>query len=143
MIHSTVIHSFLLATLSFSNPEPVHDFYAAIVEIEHNDQSQSWQISLKFFADDLEAILVEQDPSYPGLAKEGESALQPLVDYIREHLRFSDSGRSIQYDFVGKELDQEALWCYVEIPEERFKPEPGTSLTLECDLMRNSIRNLG
>ena len=112
-----------------ANFELAHKFYMSITEIECNPVSKSLQISMKLFADDFENILKEEEgvQVFLGTPKEHKSADQFIFDYVKIHFFVEQSKGSLPLTYVGKEVDKDYIWVYIEV--KNFKVKDETLLT--------------
>ncbi len=94
----------------------VHPYHVGSVEFNYSAKSQSFQITGRFFLDDLEnalrkktgKILYFQNES---MKKELNAALKV---YFEEVLRLRVEGKFLELDFLGFEEDSEAVVVYLE-----------------------------
>jgi len=105
----------------------LHEFYVSLTEIRHNPVSERLELSLRIFPDDLDGALLERSGIQTQLATEREhpSADSLISDYLREHLEILINQQGIKLNYLGKEPEGNALWCYLEsdqvpVPEEIF-----------------------
>lgn len=97
------------------NAQP-HPFYVSVTQIDYKDQAL--QITLKIFVSDLQdAMLEAKVPElYLGEEKEHASSNQYITTYINAHLGIKVNDQERNYAFVGKEVEEDAIWVYFEIP---------------------------
>lgn len=122
--------NFLIPTLFFlfllfqphtnaeSNFGNAHEFYVSICQIDHNPKTQALEITLKIFTDDLERALQTQqdtDKVYLGTPKESPQADQYIQHYLQKKLTFVVNNDTLDWSYVGKEVEFDASWCYIEI----------------------------
>ena len=95
-----------------------HPLFLSILQIDHNRETRGLELTFKLFSDDLERA-VEQDGGAPlklGSGHEAPDADGRIFRYIREHFGILIDGvKPDSVAFVGKEVDLEVTWCYVEI----------------------------
>lgn len=96
----------------------LHPFHASVCEIEFDRESQSLEVSYRMFADDLETALTTFSGNNIDLfnPNEKDNVDELVSDYLKEKLLFWVNDEERQFEFLGSELDNGALWCYVEIP---------------------------
>lgn len=116
--------SLLLILFSFNpihanNRKDLHDFHVCITRIEHNPQTHSLEITLKVFTDDLEQTLEDQGAPRLFIGGEREHTLTDslIQAYLFGKLSLTVNGQSTAPTFVGKEVEMDVTWCYLEIPE--------------------------
>lgn len=106
-----------LPLLSFA--PTAHKFYVSITKIEHNTQENSLQIISKIFIDDLEDVLqarYAKDLSLDSTNKD-ESIETTLETYLRKKIKIKVNGQEVQFNYIGKRYDIDALDFFLEIPE--------------------------
>lgn len=95
-----------------------HPIHIALAEIHQNKETNRLEMSIKIFIDDLEDALALQgyNQLYIGTEKEHKAVDTIIHQYIRQYFRISQQQKSIDFDWVGKELsdDYMAIWCYLE-----------------------------
>ncbi|MEL6842947.1 MAG: DUF6702 family protein, partial [Bacteroidota bacterium] len=77
------------------------------------------EITIKLFTGDIEIALEAQgtDRLFLGEAeKEHEKADLYLQRYLQQHLQLTVNGEEVEYEFLGKEVEIDVLWCYAEVP---------------------------
>ncbi len=105
---------FVFLGVFFSN---AHTFYVSICQVNFNEQSQSLEISVKVFVDDLIEGLSEEGHSklYIGEAKEDAHTDEYIYDYLKKSIRFKVNEKDVEPAFVGKEMEKDVVWTYMEI----------------------------
>ncbi|TAE27514.1 MAG: hypothetical protein EAZ92_09365 [Candidatus Kapaibacterium sp.] len=96
-----------------------HPIHASVTALDYNATTKSFELSCKIFADDLETVLKQSSGVQVmlGSAKEVKNINEILEQYFRKHLAFRADGKPlVAWKFLGKELEGEAVWCYIEIP---------------------------
>jgi len=94
-----------------------HDFFVSITEIDHSATENTLQITVKLFTDDLEKALEAQgtEKLYLGTDKEAEKANQYIEKYLHQKLLLNVNDSLVDFNYLGKEFDLEATWCYAEV----------------------------
>lgn len=94
-----------------------HPFYVGITEVYYNKNSKSLEITLKLFTDDFENALSKH--SGRNILLNCDEAIQkyaPLLEsYINEKLGIRLAGQKAQLIYLGSEVDDEAIWNYLEV----------------------------
>ncbi|RLD75490.1 MAG: hypothetical protein DRJ10_15175, partial [Bacteroidetes bacterium] len=96
-----------------STANPNHDFYLSICEIIHKKESQSLEITFRFFADDLEKTILNYDHTRIVTDSWGKSknSDKSLFNYLKNNFSIYDKkGLKIDYEFIGWEIDKEHCW---------------------------------
>lgn len=93
-----------------------HDFHVSITNAELNPQTNSLQVSMKLFTEDLEAALADDYSLKPNLSEPDE---HPKVDSLIYELitKNFDIGNALQeldFEYIGKEHEQDITFVYLE-----------------------------
>jgi hypothetical protein len=94
-----------------------HPYYVSIFQINHNAEQKTLQITCKIFTDDLEKAIESQGTNELRLGSEQELAKadEYIGRYIREHFQISVNGKQKEMHYLGKEVELDVTWCYLEI----------------------------
>lgn len=105
-----------LALLS-ARPSVPHPFHVSVIEVNHNAQDKSLEISCKIFTDDFEKILAKNYKTKVDLINPpNKSAMDSLVKkYLFSHLAIKVNGRPVTFGYVGFENENEAVYGYIEV----------------------------
>ncbi|MEM6342287.1 MAG: DUF6702 family protein [Bacteroidota bacterium] len=95
----------------------VHPFYFSLTQIDHNPKTESLEITLKIFTGDMEQALAVHGagPLFLGEGKENKAADRYLRTYLERNFKLKVNGESRPYEYLGKEVELETLWIYVEV----------------------------
>jgi len=120
--------------LVFSLLLPSHDFHISHTSLHYNSDLESIEITMKVSIEDLERSL-ESDNSEKlriGTIKEKKSVQRLITNYFNNHLRIFTNDKLSQFEWVGKEIDDNLhdIYLYFEIPNCNQNGEI-KSLTLE------------
>ena len=115
-IAKKIFFLFIFSVIGF-NHAMSHPFYVSICQIDFNKENHSLEISLKIFADDLLLGLENAGASklYLGEKKENVNTDRYIFDYLKSGLKFTINDSPQQYSFIGKELESDVVWIYLEI----------------------------
>lgn len=115
-LHLLVFCIVCLAALPAGARHPIH---ASITTIDLNPKTRSFEIACKIFADDLEEVIRKTTGTqlYIGSAKENPKQTNAKIEeYLRSHFRVEADGKALpRWTFVGRELEGDAVWCYLEV----------------------------
>lgn len=94
-----------------------HPFYVSICQINYSKETKSLEISVKVFADDLLLGLENAGRTkiYLGEKKEDPKADEYIFEYLTTHYNFVVNEEKENLKFVGKEIDNDVVWTYLEI----------------------------
>ncbi len=106
----------LISIITILASSVFHPFHVSVVEVEHDAKTKALQISERVFLDDLEETLnnvykVQLDIVNPDNVAFRDSLIQ---DYIMSHLIISVDGKQKKRTYLGHEIEEDALWCYIE-----------------------------
>jgi hypothetical protein len=97
----------------------VHPFHSSVGECVYNAKDKVWEISIRFFQDDVEQGLT----AFTGkrfMFQEGPQTDKILETYIRKHLGVHVNQQlTTPYRYLGSELVKDVVWVYVEVPTEQ------------------------
>ncbi|MBN8668442.1 MAG: hypothetical protein J0M30_13155 [Chitinophagales bacterium] len=95
----------------------LHPFYVSVIEVEHNADEKTLEISCKIFTDDLEAVLLKNYGTLVDfkVASQKETQNKLVTDYIQKHLVLKADGKPVKLEFVGFEEEREAIWAYCQV----------------------------
>lgn len=100
--------------------EATHEFHLSKSTVNYDSASNSIQVSMHIFIDDLEVALDVQGTKNLriGTGKEADDADTYISRYIEKQVQFFQGKDTLEQEFLGKELsaDLAAIWCYIEIP---------------------------
>ena len=112
---------------SFSSESPlrdavgvltVHPLHVSITDIVFDEKEKELEIVMRIFIDDLELSIrnKNKNPELNLLTPIGGQTTDALVgDYLKEHLKISLDGKTQATKFLGSEIDDLALVCYVQV----------------------------
>lgn len=108
-----LIYFFLIGFISVQ----AHPFYVSICQIDFNSETHSLEISVKTFADDLILALEKEGATkiYLGEEKENPATNKLIFNYLKSHLSLKVNGEKVAFKFIGKEMETDAVWTYLEI----------------------------
>ncbi|MGB5818282.1 MAG: DUF6702 family protein [Saonia sp.] len=113
---------FLILVLPLVAFTVAHKFYVSVTNINYSEKDDSFQITSRVFMDDLEQVMEERYGIKAHLASEEENAM--ANDYIEKYMRakftLKIDGEHKDFDFLGKEYDNDVVICYLEIPKIGF-----------------------
>lgn len=102
----------LVLSASFS----LHQFYISKTTIEYNSRTQGFEVSCKFFTDDLEAVLSVESGQKVVLSNTNAGHdIESLVEnYVSSHLKIWFDDQPITMRYVGKETEADLTYVYLE-----------------------------
>ena len=108
----------LLIQLAFFLTTVSHPFFISICQIHHNAEAKTLEMAVKIFADDLETALEAQGTKALrlGTSQEAPGADAAIAAYLDRQITIKVNGQELKGKFIGKELEMDVIWCYVEFP---------------------------
>jgi hypothetical protein len=105
----------LLLALTLLCGTIVHDFFVSILTIRHKPETHSLDLTWRITAHDIEHALAARAELKLGSAKEYSKADSLLNRYFMEHLALFQKDKQLSWKWIGKELDGETLYCYLQV----------------------------
>lgn len=103
-----------LLALLLTGALSVHDFFVSILTIRHSPATQTLDLTWRITAHDIEHALENVAPLKLGSDKEHPKADSLLNAYFTQHLVLMQQ-KQLSWTWVGKELDGETLYCYLQV----------------------------
>ena len=102
----------IIPLLSFT----AHKYYVSMTIIKHVKEENSIQITMRFFIDDIEKIVNNRFKKEFKLATDEEliETDKFLNIYIHQKFEIKINNQVIEYDFLGKEYDNDVVFFYLE-----------------------------
>ncbi len=131
----------ILPLMAFS----LHKYYISLCEIEYVKEQQSLQVTLNLFIDDLEFTLNKNHQIEMQLDTENEAknADELFENYLRNNFKIKVNNESKNYDYIGKEYDDNLVRFYLEvtnIEQLNILDITNTSLTRDFKDQQNIIK---
>lgn len=107
--------AFLVLTLS-SWSTRIHPYHVGSVEFNYNTTSRTFEITGKFFLDDLENALKEKygKPVHFDDAKYKQQINELLKKYCEEYLKVKTDNNFLKINYIGFEETSESVNIYLE-----------------------------
>ncbi len=95
-----------------------HNFHVSITNGELNPKTETLQLYLKVFMDDLEDGIKSSTNKTLNL---GKPNVHPQADtlisnYILGHFSVKANGKELNFRYIGKEIEQDIVFVYLEVP---------------------------
>ncbi|MBL7952182.1 MAG: hypothetical protein JNM62_10730 [Flavobacteriales bacterium] len=93
----------------------IHDFFVSILTVRHVPATRTLDLTWRITAHDIEHALENVAALKLASANEHPKADSILNAYFHDHLKLNADGKALDWAWVGKELDGETLYCYVQV----------------------------
>ncbi|CAM2011094.1 DUF6702 family protein [Acanthopleuribacter pedis] len=120
------VTALLLAGGAF--PLWAHRFHASLTQAEWNPKSNSLEVVVRVFANDIERAVSQAAGEKWRLDDQNEA---PLWAYVRDRFAFVHNGKEVPFQPIGHESDVRTAWLYLEVP----LSGPPTELALRNTLL--------
>ncbi len=115
-INKLLVFLIVIPLMSFTI---AHKYYVSVTEVEYVKEQQSVQIITRIFIDDFEKMLRERynENITLNIGKEETQIDTYIQKYLNSKLQISINDTKKQFEFIGKEYDDDILFCYLEITD--------------------------
>lgn len=97
-------------------PEELHEFYFSYTDLNYNPKTQSLEIIMSLFIDDLDVALDStMQETFIGLQGELPETDSVLNRYIQSHFAIQIDKQKVPIVFVGKETNINTAEIYLEV----------------------------
>jgi hypothetical protein len=96
---------------------PRHAYHVSLTEVTYNAETQALEIAVKLFTDDLEGTLeaLGAPRLHLDTPQEHQDAPALIARYLDHRLTWTIDGEARTAKYLGKEYEDDATWCYLEI----------------------------
>jgi len=92
-----------------------HDYFISILTIRHNGEQQTLDLTWQITAHDLEHALSNVAELKLNSAQEHPKADSLINAYFVDHLHLTLENIPLNWRWVGREMEGENLFCYLEV----------------------------
>lgn len=111
----------------------LHDFHTSLTQMHFDAKTQTVEVSVRLFTDDLETALTRENGGKKVRFEGADKPDQLLEKYIRKHFAVADSQRRPRaYTYLGYEQEADAQWIYLEMPA---PTEPFKNIVIKQDIL--------
>ncbi|MFT6849663.1 MAG: hypothetical protein ACJATA_000461 [Sphingobacteriales bacterium] len=135
------IISFILVTILAGF---THKFYVSLTQVEYKPKSRTLEVATKLFTDDLEKVILVNSGDTLRLAskKEHPKADSLIFGYLKKHILAEVNGREVEFEMVGREIDNDVTWVYLEgekLPKLKSLKIENTALMDQISEQKNMV----
>ena len=125
-----LLFTFLLTFLV--SAKPIHPYHVGSVEINYNAKTKTFEISAKFFLDDLENSLNAKynKTLHFGEEKSKAGLDQVLENYFAEYFKLKSNNKFLKINYLGFEEDKESVNIYLESEATEMPKKVETAVSL-------------
>ena len=125
-----LLFTFLLTFLV--SAKPIHPYHVGSVEINYNAKTKTFEISAKFFLDDLENSLNAKynKTLHFGEEKSKAGLDQALENYFAEYFKLKSNNKFLKINYLGVEEDKESVNIYLESEATEMPKKVETAVSL-------------
>ena len=125
-----LLFTFLLTFLV--SAKPIHPYHVGSVEINYNTKTKTFEISAKFFLDDLENSLNAKynKTLHFGEEKSKAGLDQALENYFAEYFKLKSNNKFLKINYLGFEEDKESVNIYLESEATEMPKKVETAVSL-------------
>lgn len=125
-----LLFTFLLTFLA--SAKPIHPYHVGSVEINYNAKTKTFEISAKFFLDDLENSLNAKynKTLHFGEEKSKAGLDQALENYFAEYFKLKSNNKFLKNNYLGFEEDKESVNVYLESEMTEMPKKVETAVSL-------------
>lgn len=92
-----------------------HDFFVSILTIRHSEASKTLDLTWQMTAHDVEHALSSVAQLKLNSHQEHPKADSLLNDYFHQHLHLFQEDAELSWKWVGREMEGENLFCYMQV----------------------------
>jgi len=110
--------NFVLFLILNSNSLLLHDFHVSVCEIEYDEKRKALEVTQRIFLDDLEETLKlwSGDNNVDVMNPKDILLFQEMLEkYLLEHFTVKVNGEDIALNYLGAEIEDDAMYSYIDI----------------------------
>ena len=108
----------------------IHKFYVSVFIVEHNEINKTLEITSQVFIDDMEMLFRNRNIELDLYSISDINSDSLIKDYFMSIFKIKKDTKILEYEFLGKEIVDDILNCYMEVKNISIKD----SLILENKL---------
>lgn len=123
-----------------------HDFHYSRTDLRWNPTTETWQMELRVFSDDLESVLrlrtADDAPFRMGDAQERSDLDELAASWLNEACKMTANNQNVILTYIGKEVDYDITYLYLESTQQRAPETLTLQWTLFFDLFEDQINEV-
>ncbi len=133
-MYKHLISCILFLAISFVST--AHEFHTSLVQMDYNAKTKSFEISLRVFSDDMEKAIGLSNALNGFRIDKHSEADQLLEKYLRQMFILKQKGKTLDYKYLGKQIENDVTWIYIEVPAANCH-----SIGVECKLLTDVFKD--
>lgn len=119
----------------------VHQYHVGSMEFNYNSKSKTFEVSGKFFVDDMENALNKKYGTHLhfGVAQQKNELNEYLKKYTAENLKLKVNNQMVKVNFLGFEEDSESVDLFLESEPVKNPKKVETSFSFIYNLFDDQI----
>jgi len=111
--YKLVVLAVILLSMGFRHP-----MHVTVTEVEYDQSSKAVEMSIHVFWDDIERHikLIQNDDQIDLMELSEETRDQLLKAYFVKQVGLEVNGKEYSPSYLGHEVEGEAIWVYMEVP---------------------------
>ena len=94
-----------------------HKFYVSVFIIEHNERNKTLEINSQVFVDDMEMVFRNKNLEVDLYSISDSYSDSIIKVYFKSVFKIKKGVEILEYEFLGKELIDDILNCYLEVTD--------------------------
>lgn len=124
----------VIICLSFNSA--FHPFYISVSEIKINPSQKTVELSCKLFTDDIQEELHQEYKQAIHLSNISPDNQSKLEKYVQQHVKIYAGAQAISLHCIGYEIEEEAVWVYLEGQVPNTSHNFSVNNTLLCESLQ-------
>lgn len=118
-----------------------HPLHVSVLELNHNAQDKTLEISCRIFTDDFEKVLAQNYKTKIDLINPHDrAAMEKLVnDYVTKRIKIEADGKPVTWVFLGYEKDNDAIYSYFQVDKVTTVKKINITNTVMQDMFDDQI----
>ena len=98
-----------------------HKFYVSVFIVEHNETNKTLEITTQVFLDDMEMMFRNKNIELDLYSTSDIISDSLIKDYFKSVFKIKKKSEILEYEFLGKELFDDILNCYIEVKDINYE----------------------
>ena len=107
----------LFKWMFFSAVLCAHPVYVCVTEVNYNNSEKMIEITSRIFTDDFEKTLSQNSKSLVNVSqpKNKVELEKQISSYFSQHLSFKVNDSTTPFSFIGYEIEDDAILCFLQV----------------------------